>query len=89
MIESKCPKKKYGQNKFFADESIVLSALSYIAFGSYLGILFHRTKIGRVWPGMLETNLIKGIGRFFIQTLIPVSVLVPFVFVPGNTPIVV
>lgn len=57
MIYSKCPKKADGKSRMFYDESIVTSGLCCLAFGGYLGIVFHRDKLGRVWPGMLQTSV--------------------------------
>ena len=39
---SKCPSKVFGVNKFYYDESIVLSGVCSIAYGAYLGIIFYR-----------------------------------------------
>ena len=64
-IEDKCPKKIGG--RFFADTSILMSAISVIPFTAYLGLITHRVKVGRAWQGMLEnTGFCKSLARFII-----------------------
>lgn len=72
MIESKCPNKRFGKNRFFAVESIVMSGLCGIAYGAYLGIIAYREKAGRVWPRMLETSVKASLLRYLLHVVIPI-----------------
>jgi hypothetical protein len=74
MIYQKCPKKADGNSRMFYDESIVMSGISCLGFGGYLGIVLHRAKLGRVWPGMLETPVTHFLLRLLPQVLIPVPI---------------
>ena len=85
---SKCPNKIFGKNKFYCDESIVVSGLCCIAYGSYLGIIFYRVRVGRVWQGMMTTKWTQAVLRFII-TLFPLP-LAGLIFLNfANLPVVV
>ena len=85
---SKCPNKIFGKSKFYCDESIVLSGLCCIAYGSYLGIIFYRIKVGRVWKGMMTTKWTHSLLRILITILpLPLAGLIFLNF--ANLPVVV
>jgi membrane-associated phospholipid phosphatase len=84
MIEEKCPSKRIAEKAFYADNSIRMAGPSLIPFGAYLGIIMHRQKVGRTWPDMLSTSIGAGLGRLFIQALIPIPFVAPLLLIPQN-----
>ena len=87
MSNEKCPNKVYGKSRYFAVESIVMSGLSAIAYGSYMGIIAYRGVAGRVWPGMLETTITKSIWRFLLHLVIAVPLAAVMFITTANWPI--
>jgi hypothetical protein len=87
-IQRKCLKKIYGKSRFFAVESIVMSGLSSLAYGAYLGIIAYREKAGRVWPGMLNTDFKETLIRFLFH-LIPIPIAGIMFISLANWPVVV
>ena len=87
-IQRKCPTKIFGTNRFFAVESIVMSGLSSLAYGAYLGIIAYREKAGRVWPGMLNTDFKETLFRFLFH-LIPIPIASFMFFSFAKWPVVV
>ncbi len=87
-IQRKCPKKLFGKSRFFAVESIVMSGLSSLAYGAYLGIIAYRERAGRVWPGMLNTDFKETLIRFLFH-LIPIPIAAIMFISFANWPVVV
>jgi hypothetical protein len=87
-IERKCPEKQFGKSRFFAENSIVMSGFSSLAYGAYLGIIAYREKAGRVWPGMLNTDFKETLIRFLFH-LIPVPIAAIMFIYLASWPVVV